>query len=333
MGLFERLSGATQKRLGISGRKVDLRDCSVLITGGSRGLGLELAREFGRRGGRVAICARDPAELDRAAIDLRSRDIFVHTIAADVRQRADVEALVRDAMDQLGHVDIIVNNAGTIAVAPYDALTTGDFEDAFATHFWAAYFLVEAVLPEMRKRKSGRIVNIASIGGRVSVPHLLPYSASKFALVGWSEGLRAELVRERVYVTTVIPGLMRTGSPENAAFKGRNRLEYAWFSIADSLPFVSVDVTAAAKSIVDATERGDAELTISIPAQLASIVHGVLPAMVMELMGIVARLLPQNGGIGSMSRRGYESHSAASPSPITTLNQRRAETQNEVPQP
>ena len=164
----------------------------------------------------------------------------------------------------------------------------------------------------------------------MSVPHLLPYSASKFALVGWSEGLRAELVRDRVYVTTVIPGLMRTGSPENATFKGRNRLEYAWFSTGDSLPFLSVDVTVAAKAIVDATERGDAERTISAPAQLASLLHGLVPALVTELMGVVARVMPGTGGIGSASRRGRDSHSPLSPSLLTRSTQRRAETQNEV---
>jgi len=302
----------------------------VLVTGGSRGLGLQLAREFGARGARVSIAGRDAAEVERARADLTTRGITAHGIAADVRVQSDVERAVNAATERFGPVDVLVNNAGVIQVAPLDAVTTDDYRDAMATHFWAPLFAVDAVLPSMRARGAGRIVNVASIGGRVSVPHLLPYSASKFALVGWSEGLRAELVRERIYVTTVIPGLMRTGSPENASFKGRNRLEYAWFSIADSLPFLSVDVTQAASAIVDATERGDAELTISAPAVLASLAHGLRPSAVVELLGVVARALPSNGGIGRASRRGRESHSAASPSPITIATQHRAATQNEV---
>jgi short-subunit dehydrogenase len=184
----------------------------------------------------------------------------------------------------------------------------------------------------MRSRAGGRIVNIASIGGRISVPHLLPYSASKFALVGLSEGLRAELVREGIYVTTVIPGLMRTGSPENATFKGKHRKEYTWFSISDSLPLISVDVTEAANTIVAAVERGDAEVTISAPAVLGSLAHGVLPSAVVEALGIVARFLPRNGGIGTGKRRGAESHSAVAPSFLTAATQHRAATQNEVPE-
>jgi short-subunit dehydrogenase len=269
--------------------------------------------------------------VERARADLSARGIGVQAIPVDVRNRSDLDRAMAEAANGFGPIDVLINNAGIIQVAPLDALTTADYEDALATHFWAPLFAVDAVLPSMRSRGEGRIVNIASIGGRVSVPHLLPYSASKFALVGWSEGLRAELVRERVYVTTVIPGLMRTGSPENASFKGRNRLEYAWFSISDSLPFLSVDVTRAAAAIADATERGDAELTISVPAVLASIAHGLFPSLVTEAMGIVARALPSNGGIGRASRRGRDSHSAASPSVVTASTQHRAATQNEVP--
>ena len=331
--MYQRITDRLTGRLRRIDRRIAVRDRSVLITGGSRGLGLQLAREFGRRGARVTICGRDADEVARAGADLTTRGIEMLAVVADVRLPSDVERACAQAARRFDGVDVLVNNAGIIAVAPLDAVTSADYEDAMATHFWAPLFAVDALLPSMRARGAGRIVNIASIGGRISVPHMLPYSASKFALVGWSEGLRAELVRERIYVTTVVPGLMRTGSPENASFKGRNRLEYAWFSIADSLPFLSVDVTAAAAAIVDATERGDAELTISAPAVLASLAHGLFPSAVTELLGVVARALPANGGIGRRARRGRDSHSAAAPSPLTASTQRRASTQNEVPNP
>ena len=89
------------------------------------------------------------------------------------------------------------------------------------------------------------------------MPHLLPYSASKFALVGFSEGLRAELAKDGIRVTTVCPGLMRTGSPPNAAFKGRHREEYAWFALSDALPILSISAEAppAGSSAPPATVR------------------------------------------------------------------------------
>lgn len=304
---------------------------TVFITGGSRGLGLEIARVAGSRGARVAICARDAAELERANVDLGARGIDVFAVNADVRVRADIERAVAAASERFGPIDVLINDAGTIEVGPLDSYTLDDYRDAMDTHFWAAMYAIDAVLPSMRARRAGNILNVASIGGRVSVPHLLPYSASKFALVGYSEGLRSELLRLGIKVTTVIPGLMRTGSPERATFKGRNKLEYLWFSLGDSLPFVSIDVTEAAQAIADAAERGSAHLTLSTPAKLLSLAHGVVPSLVTDALGLVARVLPAFGGIGKASKPGYESHSAFAPSPLTAATQHRAQTQNEEP--
>ena len=301
----------------------------VFITGGSRGLGLELARVFGSRGARVAICARDAAELERAADDLRSRGIDALALIGDMRVPTVVERTISEVAEQLGPIDVLVNNAGTIEVGPLDAMTIDDYRNAMETHFWAPLHAIGAVLPSMRERRTGRILNIASIGGRVSVPHLLPYSASKFALVGYSEGLRAELSRFGIRVTTVVPGLMRTGSPERATFKGRNTLEYFWFSLGDSLPFISVDVTQAAQAIVDAAERGSADLTISLPAKLLSLAHGIAPGLLTDALGLVARVMPSFGGIGRRGRPGSASHSPVAPSPLTVATQHRAHTQNE----
>src|SRR5438270_7691587 len=104
----------------------------------------------------------------------------------------------------------------------------------------------------MRRRREGRIVNISSIGGKLSMPHLVPYGASKFALTGLSEGMRVELRKDGVFVTTVCPGLMRTGSPVNADFKGKHREEYSWFSISDSLPLLTMSAERAAGQIIGA---------------------------------------------------------------------------------
>ena len=129
-------------------------------------------------------------------------------------------------VDEIGQIDVLVNNAGIIQVGPLDTMTAEDFRRALQTHFWGPLNTILAVLPQMRMRKAGRIVNISSLGGRVSIPHLLPYSASKFALVGLSKGLHSELRKEGITVTTVCPGLMRTGSPRNAEFKGKHRAGY-----------------------------------------------------------------------------------------------------------
>lgn len=311
-------------------RAYDLRDRTVLITGGSRGLGLVLARECAREGARVAICARDQAELARAQEDLQHQGAPVFTAPCDVTDRTQVNEMVQAVRSHFSSIDVLINNAGTIQVGPFEVMTLEDYEEAMRIHFWAPLYTTLAVLPAMRQRRDGRIVNIASIGGKISVPHLLPYSASKFALVGFSQGLRAELAKDGVVVTTVCPGLMRTGSPRNATFKGQHRAEYAWFSISDSLPVASMSAERAARQILAACKRGDAEVTLSVPAQAAVIFHGLFPGLTADLLGIVNQLLPPPGGIGSARAKGEESHSTFSPSWATTLGDQAALRNNEV---
>ncbi|HJQ70889.1 MAG TPA: SDR family NAD(P)-dependent oxidoreductase [Blastocatellia bacterium] len=311
-------------------RHYDLRGRVALITGGSRGLGLVLARELAREGARLAICARDAEDLERARDDLEARGAEVMAAPCDVTDRAMVEEMVGAVRDHYGQIDLLVNNAGVIEVGPMEVMTVDDYQEAMKTHFWAPLYTVLAVLPEMRQRGEGRIVNISSIGGKISVPHLLPYSASKFALVGFSEGLRAELMKDGVLVTTVCPGLMRTGSPRNATFKGQHRAEYAWFSISDSLPVTSIAAGRAARQIIAATRRGDAEVVLTIQAKLAALFHGVFPGLTADLLGVVNSLLPEPGGIGTARAKGKESESSLSPSWLTALSDRAAQENNQI---
>jgi NAD(P)-dependent dehydrogenase (short-subunit alcohol dehydrogenase family) len=176
-------------------REYDLRNKTVLITGGSRGLGLIMARQMLQQGAHVAIIARDGPELTRARNYLEPDDERVLSVACDITDRDQVEAMVHTVQQSFGQIHVLINNAGTIQVGPAELMTLKDYEDAMNVHFWGPLYSILAVLPGMRQRREGRIVNISSIGGKVSVPHLLPYSASKFALVGLSEGLRAELAK------------------------------------------------------------------------------------------------------------------------------------------
>jgi NAD(P)-dependent dehydrogenase (short-subunit alcohol dehydrogenase family) len=308
----------------------DLTGKVVAITGGSRGLGLVLAREFAKQGARLVICARDKQELDRARDDLQSRSAEVLTIACDVRKRSDVEEMVATIHDHYGRIDVLVNNAGMIEVGPLEVMTLEDFRVAMDTHFWGPVYATLAVLPEMQRRRSGRIINITSIGGKLSVPHLVPYCASKFALVGFSEGLRAELLKDGIRVTTVCPGLMRTGSARNAEFKGQHRAEFALFSLSAALPVTSMKAERAARQIVSACKRGDAEVILSIQAQAAAIFHGIFPGLAADGLGLVNELLPGAGGIGEQTAKGKESSSAISPSILTMLNDKAAIQNNEM---
>jgi len=308
----------------------DLRHKTVLITGGSRGLGLVMAREFAREGARLVLCARDEQELDQARLDLEDLGAEVMVVPCDVTNRADVNTMMAAVNSRFGGVDVLVNNAGVIQVGPIEVMTHEDFELAMQAHFWGPLNTIMAVLPSMRQRRTGRIVNISSIGGKVSVPHLVPYSASKFALVGLSKGLRAELMKDGIKVTTVCPGLMRTGSPRNADFKGKHQFEYAWFSISDALPLLTVSAENAARQVVHACKRGDAELVISVPAKIAVLFDALFPEAMSQMLAVANRVLPEAGGVGTERRKGRESTSSWSPSWLTTLNEEAALRNNEV---
>jgi NAD(P)-dependent dehydrogenase (short-subunit alcohol dehydrogenase family) len=312
-------------------QEYELKGKTVLVTGGSRGLGLVLAREFAEEGANVAVCARDPAELEKARADLEQRGASVFAFPCDVTDRAQVKELIQVVRRRFGGVDVLVNNAGVIQVGPLEVMTLEDFEQAMAVHFWGPLYATLEVLPHMRARRGGRIVNISSIGGKVSAPHLVPYSASKFALVGLSDGLRAELAKDDIYVTTVCPGLMRTGSPRNATFKGQHRAEYAWFSISDALPVTSIKAERAARQIVEACKRGQAELVITTQAVLAVKFRALFPEATADILALANRLLPGPGGIGRKRAKGKESESAASPSLLTVLSDWAAQRNNEVP--
>jgi len=265
---------------------------TALVTGASRGLGLLVAEELGRRGHDLLICARDERELARAAERLRATGVRVHALACDLADPGTADTLVRAAREYAGGLDVLVNNAGMISVGPLDSLTEQDFREAMELMFHAPLRLTLAALPLLRESRAGRIATITSLGGRISPPHLLPYSCAKFAAVGFSEGLRAELAGSGVTVTTVVPGLMRTGSHLAAEFTGAAEREYAWFAAGAGLPGLSIDAGRAARAIVRAIEHGRAELVLSPAAKAAVRLHGVAPATTTRLLGAMARLLP-----------------------------------------
>ncbi len=275
-----------------SRRKMDLRGRVVLITGGSRGLGLALAREFAARGSHLVLCARNSAELERAAFDLSGCEGTVVTVACDVTDRDQVKRLIDEALGRFGRIDVLVNNAGTISVGPIHTMTIQDFEDAMNVMFWGLVYTTLAALPHFRERAGGSIVNITSVGGKVSVPHLVPYSCAKFAAVAFSEGIRAELNGTGVKVVTIAPGLMRTGSFLNAFFKGAEQGEAAWFSAGASLPGISMSASRAARQIIEALEQGRSERILSTPANLMARFHGLFPELSVAILGLVNRVLP-----------------------------------------
>jgi len=311
-----------------SPHEVQLAGKNVLVTGGSRGLGLEIARVLVEKGANVAIVARDMAELARADEILRQHaegDVRIFADTCDLGEPASIEAMLERVRAHFGPIDVLVNNAGMITVGPVETLTRADFEAAMRLHYFGPLELMLRVRDEMRARGGGRIANVASIGGLVSVPHLLPYSGSKSALVALSRGMRTELARDGIVVTTISPGLMRTGSPRHALVRGDHAKEYAWFKLADSVPGPSMSARRAAKRIVRAIERGEADVVFGMPAKVAAFANAVAPGAVAFGLGVVERLLPEGGTPELQS--GSDNEPSLVPPPLTALTSR-AEVRN-----
>jgi NAD(P)-dependent dehydrogenase (short-subunit alcohol dehydrogenase family) len=275
-------------------RLAELQGQVVLITGGSRGLGLALAHAFGRVGCRVAICGRDGATLERAHAQIAATGVEVFAAPCDVTDQQQVTELVAAVERRFGQIDILVSNAvSQIAVGPLETLTVTDFAAAHAVLYWGVVYPTLAVLPQMRTRGAGRIVTIASLGGKLSEPHLLPYSSAKFAALGFSQGLRAELAGSGITVTTIVPGFLRTGAHRYAQFVGRADDEFAVAVLLELMPLVSMSAERAAQQIVQATAVGAAERHLPLYAAVLARLHGLFPGMMTDLLGGLARrMLP-----------------------------------------
>jgi NAD(P)-dependent dehydrogenase (short-subunit alcohol dehydrogenase family) len=311
---------------------IDFRGRGVVIAGGSRGLGLVLARQLAAEGAHLCLLARDEGELARAKAQLYAQGADeVMILPCDIRRRGEVSTAVAHVLGHWAGIDVLINNAGIIQVGPLEHMTTEDFDNAMATHFWGPLNMMLECIPSMRQRGFGRIVNISSIGGRIAVPHLAPYCASKFAIAGLSDAVRAELAQHGIRVTTVSPGLMRTGSPRNAMMKGQHESEYAWFAISSSVPGLSTSAERAARQIIEACRYGDPELTITLPAKAAILANAIAPTATATAMMVAARLLPgPSGADGDRLKPGRDSASSWAPSAATTLTDRAAVANNEV---
>jgi short-subunit dehydrogenase len=282
------------------------KDKVALITGGSRGLGLQIARDVCARGAKVSLLARDTEELARAKNDLDRFGNEVLTVECDLMDSPQIQSAVQQTLQRFRKIDILINNAGIIEVGPVEHSQLKDFDRNMRIHFWAPYILYLMVAPQMRARGGGRIVNISSIGGRFAVPHMAAYSASKFALAGFSDAIRSELARDKIYVTTVTPGLMRTGSHVHAKFKGDRAAEYKWFSMAMKIPFASISVERAARKIVNACARGKSVLVMPFTAYLIIAANAVFPNLSAHVMKLFNRALPSR-----VSQEGNEARSGA----------------------
>jgi NADP-dependent 3-hydroxy acid dehydrogenase YdfG len=201
---------------------------TALITGASSGFGEATALLFAEQGAAVAITARRGDRLEHLAARIRARGGEAHVIAADFGVEAEVRAAVKAAEAAMGRIDILVNNAGVMYLEPVAEADIGRWRAMLELNVTALMAATQETLPGMTARKDGHIVNISSTAGRTANPNGAGYSASKFAVVGFTESLRKELVPHRVRVTVIEPGVAETELREHVAHPGAKAGVQAW---------------------------------------------------------------------------------------------------------
>lgn len=309
---------------------MDFRGRVAVISGGSRGLGLAISRQLAHEGARLALLARDEAELERARKELEGLGAQVITIQCDVTHAEAAKDAIEQVVSHFGALDVLVNNAGIITVGPLEHMSDKEFEDTINLHIWAPLHLTRAAIPHMKQAGAGRVVNIASSGGKIAMPHLMPYSVSKFGQVGLSDGFRHELAKDNILVTTVCPGMIRTGSHVAAEFKGNQQAEFKIFKLAVALPG-AVEASSAASWIVEAAKYGDPELIFPAPLKWAVLAQALFPNLAARVLGLIGQLLPApvEEAEGDTVKKGHDLQASFSPV-FTQLADRAVAANNEL---
>ena len=190
----------------------------VAITGASSGIGQSTAKFLARQGAKVVLGARRKNRIDEVVEEISAAGGKAIGFAVDVTKRAEVEALIKRAVDRFGRVDVIINNAGIMPIAPVEALKVEEWDRQIDVNLKGVLYGVAAVLPQMQKQRSGHIINIASvIGIKVFAPGGVVYSAVKAAIRVLTEGLRVELHSQNIRCTIISPGAVATELPESSS--------------------------------------------------------------------------------------------------------------------
>lgn len=220
----------------------------ALITGAASGIGRSTALELARRGYRVALVDIDGPGLAALEEEIRSAGGVAHGFQADLASAGDIEAVAQDVLRELGGVDLLLNNVGVAVVAPLLEISEEDWDWILSINLRAAIRLTRAILPSMLARGSGQIAFTASMAGLMGAPGMLAYSTTKFALVGFAEALRLDVIDHGIDVTVVCPGYVRTNL--HRATRYRND---GFARLLDAPPsWYGVSSEKAARKIMDA---------------------------------------------------------------------------------
>lgn len=253
-----------------------LSGTTAVITGATSGIGLETAREFAKSGAKVVVAGRRKERLLELVGEIEAAGGQALAVPTDVAEQAQVEALIAETVERFGRVDVLVNNAGVAIASRFEEMPLEDFRRLMDVNFWGAVYACRAAVPQMRKQRGGVILNVSSIFGKRGMPFETGYCAGKFALAGFSEALRAELMSENIDVCTIYPGAVETEIFDAAA--NSTGLEVPGF-----VP--KFPAGQMARLIVQTARFPQAEVVAAFDAQAINIAKTFAPALVDFALG------------------------------------------------
>jgi len=198
---------------------VDFKNKTILITGASSGIGKQSAIEFAKLGANVVLVARRKEKLDELANELKKFNVSVLVCSCDVSDKEQVKEMSKTVLEKFDSIDVLVNNAGFAIYGSVKNLSIEEIESQMETNYFGMMYCIKNFLPSMLEKKSGHIVNVASVAASFGLPGIASYCASKFAMLGFSEGLKHELSGTGVGITVVSPIMVRTDFFDHPSFE------------------------------------------------------------------------------------------------------------------
>uniref|UniRef100_B8HVX0 Short-chain dehydrogenase/reductase SDR n=1 Tax=Cyanothece sp. (strain PCC 7425 / ATCC 29141) TaxID=395961 RepID=B8HVX0_CYAP4 len=259
---------------------------TVLITGASQGIGKATALLFARQGYNVVLAARQPDRLEQTAVEVRDCGVQSLAVPTDVRKPEQVDHLVQCALEQFGSVEVLINNAGIYLSGPVESFSLEDWQQAIDTNLWGYIHTIHFLLPHFLQRGSGTIVNLSSIGGKVPIPYLVPYSTTKFAVTGLTEALQAELGVKGIQVCGIYPNLIKSAFMERAIFRGQTAADQQTRQdqVEQILQVPVVEKPEdVAQSIWESVQQRRSQVLVG-SARLSATAYGVLPGLMQWIM-------------------------------------------------
>lgn len=246
---------------------------TVVITGASSGIGKSTSFEFAKRGANLILVSRNQEKLNELENSLKKFNVKTMVCVCDVSNKTEVQKMSKLVLEKFSHVDILVNNAGFAIFDYVKNLTIEQIEDQMNTNYFGMIYCIKNFLPSMIDKNSGHIVNVASVAASFGLPGIAPYCASKYAMLGFSEGLKHELSSSNVDVTVVSPIMVRTNFFNHSSFK---KIKKSSFSLSPE---------TVAKTIVKASTSKRLEIIVPSFVRVAIWIKHTIPYVINPILG------------------------------------------------